>query len=237
MVENFTQIKKAKNFNNLIKIISLLISVSILWLIISRGLQSNIDKKTIKNCVEEEVCEGRNAALERLIVRGYVLYNSVLSGINLKATNLEGGILNGSDFSQSNLSNTNFQKAHLTKANMEKANLSSVNFQKALLNRVNMKNANLTNANLKNAKLYNASLDEVNLVKSNLEGASLYESNFTNSQIKTACNWQTAFYKGKFIHGLGWQLEKEANRKFINQLQKDIASDPAEKVDCSKWKN
>ena len=61
-------------------------------------------------------------------------------------------------------------------------------------------------------------------------------NNLTPQQIKSACNWDKAIYKGK------WNQEKELaeaiepdNTNFIEELKKDKASDPTEPPDCSIW--
>jgi len=60
--------------------------------------------------------------------------------------------------------------------------------------------------------------------------------NLTPAQIKSACNWSTALYRGKFDSDkLTWIVDEKANQQFIQQLKQDKASEPKEPVDCSKW--
>ncbi len=59
--------------------------------------------------------------------------------------------------------------------------------------------------------------------------------NLTNEQIKSACFWEQAIYEGE------WNKEKETyvaiepdNTEFIEELKKDISSDPEEPIDCTR---
>ena len=91
------------------------------------------------------------------------------------------------------------------------------------------------------ADLKEANLSEANLQEANLKKAKLNEAkNLTNQQIKSACFWDQAKYKGE------WDWDKETkiwlpkndqaeleNTNFIEDLKKDKSSDPEEPVDCS----
>lgn len=128
------------------------------------------------------------------------------------------------DLSNANLSNANLSNADLYRTNLSSTDLSNTNFAKTNLYRTDLGNANLAEANLKNA----------NLTYANLKSA----KNLTPTQIKSACNWEKAYYKGRFDHEYSeWIIDKAANEQFIKQLQQDFDSTPKQPVDCSKWKN
>ena len=99
---------------------------------------------------------------------------------------------------------------------LQKAHLSEINLSQAYL-RTNLQQAWLKRANLQQADLRGA-------------------KNLTPKQIKSACFWDKAIYKGE------WNWEKKAyvvkepdNTNFIEELKKDTSSDPDDPVDCSWW--
>ena len=71
----------------------------------------------------------------------------------------------------------------------------------------------------------------------NLESAILIESkNLTYSQIKSACYWAKAIYKGHYDDkNYKWIVDEKANQQYIQKLKQDQASEPQEPVDCSIW--
>jgi hypothetical protein len=79
---------------------------------------------------------------------------------------------------------------------------------------------------------------ELDLSKSNLIGANLIDvENLTPAQIKSACNWEEAIYKGDW----DWNndkaiVDKVANQKYIESLKQDKTSNPQEPVNCIRWK-
>ena len=100
-----------------------------------------------------------------------------------------------------------------------------------------LKSYNLVGANLSRANLSRANLSRANLESANLESAYLIRvQNLTFSQIKSACYWEKAIYKGNWDDkAYKWQVYEEANQEFIKQLKQDKASDPKKTVDCSRW--
>ncbi len=133
-----------------------------------------------------------------------------------------------------NLKSFNFANTNLAKVNLANADLYRTDFAKANLTKANLKNANLYRTDFANANLANANLTKANLKNANFKSA----KNLTPTQIKSACNWEKAFYKGRFDDEYGeWIIDGQANQQFIQQLQQDADSDPKKPVNCSKWKN
>ena len=127
-----------------------------------------------------------------------------------------------------------FANTDLAHANLAHADFYRTNFSNTNLANVNLKNSNLYRADLSNANLANANLANANLTNANLKSA----KNLTPTQIKSACNWETAFYKGRFDKDYEeWIIDKQVNQEFIQQVQQDSDSDPEQPVNCSKWKN
>ena len=98
---------------------------------------------------------------------------------------------------------------------------------KAYLAKILLCDANLRGANLQDAYLRWANLQQAILIKL---------KNLTSNQIKSACFWQKAIYRGE------WNYEKKTyvaiepdNTNFIEELKKDKSSDPKDPVDCSRW--
>ncbi len=130
--------------------------------------------------------------------------------------------LSSLNFDHTNLKGANLKYANLYRTNLYNTNLEDTNFFKANLYRTDLSNANLKNANLKSTNLKNAIL--------------IYAKNLTPTQIKLACSWEDAFYKGQLDPHSKWIVDQKANQQFIHQLQQDKDSDPKQPVDCSKWK-
>ncbi len=85
----------------------------------------------------------------------------------------------------------------------------------------------------RDADLFLADLESASLRSANLIEA----RNLTRSQIKSACYWEKAIYKGHWDdEQYQWVIDEEANQQYIDQLKKDKASEPKEPVDCRRWK-
>ena len=130
---------------------------------------------------------------------------------------------------------------------LTEADLSGANLALAILSGADLSGATLSSAYLKNARLFKAKLSEAFLIGTDLSGADLREADLTGAkleganlrkadltgaeyfreQIKSACFWQQATYLE----------DKNANKRFIEELKKDSASDPKEPVDCSLWEH
>ncbi len=133
-----------------------------------------------------------------------------MKGIYLKNANLEGA---------------NLEDAKLERANLKNANLEGANLEDANLEYAKLKGANLKGANLKGANLEGANLEYANLKGANLENANLKGADLTPSQVKSACNLKQAIYK----------YDNSKNQKYIEDLNKDKASNLKEPIDCSRW--
>ena len=176
-----------------------------------------------------------------------ILIRANLSKANLSKANFQQAILRGTNLSEAksqgvNLHNANLWEANLSKATLWEANLSKADLWKANLKEANLKEANLqeailNNANLEKANLKGADLQAVNLKGANLQAAILEEAkNLNFKQIKSACFWEEAIYKGE------WNSQKKTlapiepnNTKFIEDLKKDRSSDNQNSVDCTFW--
>ena len=100
------------------------------------------------------------------------------------------------------------------------------------LNSANFRGANLHLANLNSANLHLANLNSANLNSTNL----IESQNLTPSQIKSACNWSQAFYKGNWNQAQWkWIVARQANQEFIQQLKQDKTSNYQKPIDCSIW--
>ncbi len=160
------------------------------------------------------------------------LFDADLKSANLKSANLKSATLFDANLKSTNLESANLESANLESANLESANLESANLIGTNLFLVNLKSANLESANLESAKLFFASLKSANL-----KSAYLIEVQYlTPSQIKLACDWEKALYKGHYDNKNNqWIVDEQANQQYIEQLKQDKTSDPQEPVDCSMW--
>ena len=109
-----------------------------------------------------------------------------------------------------------FKKTDLSRTNLQGANLTQVDFFQT----------NLAEANLAEAELKGANLAEANLIKA---------INLTPSQIKSACNWEKAIYKGDWDNNQKkWLVNEQENQAYIKQLKEDKASVSQKPIDCSQ---
>ena len=165
------------------------------------------------------------------------LKSAYLEQANLFQANLQQADLDRASLLQANLELANLDRAHLFQANLQQADLDRTNLYGAYLVRTNLNSANFRGANLHLANLNSANLHLANLNSANLHSTNLIESqNLTPSQIKSACNWSQAFYKGNWNQAQWkWIVDRPANQQYIEQLQQDQASEPEQPVDCSRW--
>jgi hypothetical protein len=144
----------------------------------------------------------RRANLKKAAFRGVILKDA-----NLRGTDLSSADLSGADLNRTNLVRTNFSAANLTDANFNGANLSEANLSEANLNQANFTEALLLGALLIGADLCRASLEDN--VKSLMP-----------SQIRTAKNWETAYYSKGTLEDLGLPLDhNEELRKGTEEKQ------------------
>jgi uncharacterized protein YjbI with pentapeptide repeats len=204
----------------------------------------------------------KNISLGKADLRTIIIPNANLDSANLDSANLTSADLTSADLNSAfldsaNLSRTNCSNANFSDANLDSANLTSANLSGANLNIANLYGANLSYAVLNSADLSSAVLNSADLSYANLSYAflnsaflnsanisyaNLTSTNFieafslTNTQIKSACFWDKAIYKGHFDEQKGELIiDEKANQAFIAQLKQDKASDPKVKPDCSKW--
>jgi hypothetical protein len=99
-------------------------------------------------------------------IRGAVLSEGKLQGINFSGANLQGA----------NLSRAKLQKADLTKANLKEADIRGANLQEA----------NVFQAVLRRANLWGANLEKAILMKTDLSWAAFYGSNMRRAYLQKA---------------------------------------------------
>ena len=198
-----------------------------------------------------------NAHLESANLKSANLENAHLESAHLENVHLENANLSASQMRGTHLENANLENANLSNAHLENANLYRANLQGAYISHDHLQGAHLDRANLEGTHFYQAdfehtyfhganlshtyfyrpNFDRANLYRANLDSAHLIEAqNLTFAQIKSACNWETAIYKGKWSSDRGkWVVDERANRQFIDRLKQDKDSEPKKTVDCSLW--
>jgi hypothetical protein len=100
--------------------------------------------------------------------------------------------------------------------------LPGINFGSTGLNKFDFSGSNLSEADFSGASFQTVNFDITILNNTKL----------TNQQIKSACNWEKAFYK----YDQEGNLDETANKKYIEMLKKDHQSDSAMQPDCSVFK-
>ncbi len=146
---------------------------------------------------------------------------------SLKYANLKYANLNYANLNNATLNYASFNYAQIFNANLERANLKYANLHNVRFANTNLKYASFNYANLRYAQLIGANLRYANLIEA---------KNLTPSQIKLACYWGKAIYKGNWDEEKRrWIVDEKANKEYIEELKQDKASDPKEPVDCSRW--
>ena len=169
--------------------------------------------------IQEDYCLSPSQTV--LSLSGADLREIVLSDAWLPCIDLQGAYIQGANLERSNLRSADLRSIRLgTPPGLLKEDLWSKLIQ--------------LNFFKKNQK---TNFKEVDLLGANLDGAHLIEAkNLTPSQIKSACYWETAIYKGHWNdEQKKWVIDEEANEQYIDQLKEDKASEPKEPVDCSRW--
>ena len=157
--------------------------------------------------VESEGKERERANLVDANLQKATLFKANLQKADLFKANLQGAGLWRASLQGANLRGANLQKATLFKANLQMADLGGANLQEA----------DLSDANLQGADLWRANLQKATLFKANLQGAYLREAEgLTASQVKTARNWELAFYGDDFLNELG--LPPDHNERVKKKL-------------------
>jgi uncharacterized protein YjbI with pentapeptide repeats len=128
--------------------------------------------------------------LKRTNLKNAALQGAILRGANLRGTDLSLANLEGADLNGTNLRRTNLCAANLTEADFRDANLSEANLSKA-----NLKDANLCGSLVLGALMLEADLTEANLEEN--------VKDVMPSQVRTAKNWDAAFYDPRLLEGLG----------------------------------
>ena len=194
-------------------------------------IEANLREAAIK-FANLEKADLEEANLQQANLIGANLQEAVLEG-----TNLQQAVLEGTNLQQANLMEANLQQTNLVETNLQQANLVGANLRKAILKFADLQQANLVETNLQQANLVGANLREVDLMGANLQQVNLGATkNITPEQIKSACNWKTAIYKGEWNEKKKiWQVTKPHNENFIKELEKDKSSDPQKKPDCRQW--
>ncbi len=162
------------------------------------------------------------------------LSSASLDSASLDSAQLNYAQLNYAQLNYADLSSASLDSAQLNYADLRSADLERADLRSANLDSADLKGANLHRANLNSADLNFANLEQANLEQANLDHANLIEvHNLTPSQIKSACSWQTAIFRGEFApEQKTWRVDEKLNQQYIEQLKQDKASNPKYPIDC-----
>jgi uncharacterized protein YjbI with pentapeptide repeats len=176
----------------------------------------------------------RYASGRQAFFAGANLENADLTGANLWGADLRGASLNSANLSGADLFLAHLHGAHLSGArlgdtSLKYADLSETDLSGAILtgdlNNAILTGANLSHSNLSTANLQEADLSGAILEGSTLGGADLAYSNLRETKgldlqkVRTARNWEKAFYDCKTIQALSLPLDN--NAKLFQELHKD----------------
>ena len=239
----FRQQEAIKNYLNQITIVfldgnirvnedlQLVVEASTLTLFRDPNLDSDGRRRVIKHLSKLMLINGEreNGQIKEPVIslRDVYLSEAHLRDANLYYANLEAAILYNADLRSANLEGANLEGANLNAAYLNDVYLNGANLEGAYLNGANLSGAYLNGAYLNGAYLFSAHLGGANLINT---------ENLTPSQIKSACFWEEAIYKGSWDDTKEeWIFDKKANLEYIEQLKQDKSSDPEQEPYCSKW--
>jgi uncharacterized protein YjbI with pentapeptide repeats len=162
-----------------------------------------------------------------------VLNNIDLSGIQLKAANLNNASFRGSRFwgpgEDGRWDTSDDWIADLSNAQMKAADLSGANLSHVLMNRTNLIRAALNQANLSHASLTGANFSSTQLVGANLREADLANASLTGANLGEAILTQANLYAARLgrVSALGTQLQ------FANLTESDWQGADLSQADLS----
>ena len=144
-----------------------------------------------------------------------------LSGTDLKRADLKKADLHGAILTDANLRGADLSDADLSRADLHKANLVLTHFDAAILAGADFSGANLCDASLSGANLCEVNFNDAVLVGALFQGADLSKARLEENikdlspfQIKTARNWECAYYDIGLLERLGLPPDhNEALRK------------------------
>ncbi|WP_375497127.1 pentapeptide repeat-containing protein [uncultured Nostoc sp.] len=187
------------------------------WLIINSAQQNQTAsggrKEALEDLSKDDVSlEGVNASGLSANNKTYLRFIQ-LQGANLQYAKLQYTDLTGANFQNTYFFKANFQGSRMPGANFSKADLKNANLTKtdigllSLLSKdgnknlisANFQDANLQDANLQDADLQGANLQDADLIRTDLRGS----KNISTEQVKSAKNWQQAYYSPEFRKQLG----------------------------------
>ena len=196
-----------------------------------------------------------NVSLELLdapkkVLRGINLENANLYGAKLSTTDLRGSKLNGVNFTGAFLENAYLNCFETSNGKMC-TELRNTDFFAAKLHRADLSGADLKEADFgcfffskvegyRCTDLSGSDLSDTNLEGANLHRANLYKAYLVNAdyepyQIKSACYWDEAFYKGDFNQdNTEWILNEKANQEHIDKLKQKQYPKTKKPLDCNK---
>jgi len=131
---------------------------------------------------------------------------------------VQGARLRGNDLRWAKARRAFLAKADLRQANLEGADLFIAQLQGANLSGANLQGANLASAYLQRADLSGADLQKADLTEADLRDA----TGLTATQVKTAANWELAFYSTEVLLALG--LPTNYNENWPAKFQQDKRS-------------
>ncbi|WP_071189325.1 pentapeptide repeat-containing protein [Trichormus sp. NMC-1] len=151
-------------------------------------------------------------SFEASAVFNLVLNNTDLSGVILKAANLNRASLTGSRFrsvgEDGRWDTYDDVIADLSKTQLKQANLSQANLSRVLMTRSDLSRATLNKANLSYARLVDANLSSAQLIGSDLQKAVLENASLTGADISDAKFMEANLYAAHLgrVSAIGTQL-------------------------------
>jgi uncharacterized protein YjbI with pentapeptide repeats len=155
----------------------------------------------------------RGADLRYAFAFGAFFDEADLSASRLEGANLEWSYLNDADLTDAQLAGADLSNGRLADITLNRANLDGTDFSNA-----DLTEATLTNASFHDAEFENAKLSDADLTYSDFQGA----NDLTPRQLKSARNWDRAFFDDDLLQELGCPADHNTTLKEWRQSGKEF---------------
>ena len=133
-----------------------------------------------------ELRQGRRLPPGRTL-RGAVLIDKDLSGVNLAGADLSGADLSRANLTKANMVGATLEGAVLFGATLDRAELLKANLRGADLTQASARAAGFGGADLEGANLFNATLTGATFTQSNLKGVDARTADMTGARLRGCC--------------------------------------------------
>ena len=144
-------------------------------------------------------------------------FGAFFAGADLSASKLEGANLEWSDLSDADLTDAQLAGADLSNARLADINLNRANSDGTDFSHADLTEATLTNATFADAEFEDAKLGAADLTYGDFRGA----NDLTPEQLRSASNWDRAFFDDDMLQKLGCPTDHNSQLKEWQRTNKN----------------